>query len=187
MCIMSTLRKIAGIIGLIGSITFLILSIAFHIPFLWYLDYTALSTEFIGGIWTLCSKGPSLTDWDCGEVTESVAKSLDHDWENYQTIKSMVIIGELCAVAALVLFYISLCFNSTIICILTVVGCGAECVLIMIGSSIAQSTFKEAYGQDAKADWSLYVIWLSWCNSCFNVAAAVAMLVAACLDDATPL
>jgi len=174
-------------IGAFTEVTFLGFMCAFHLPFAWYIKLETASTRFeaIGGIWTVCTSLIDMADseWSCKEIDKDLAEDgLQHEWSAYGAMKTFVLLSQLVAVAAVVLFYVSICMKSKIVCAITVACTGFQFFAVMVASPLATSTFSEAYGQDTEAAWSLFLIWLAWFNSIGNLALAIVALIAAILD-----
>ncbi|XP_075253513.1 uncharacterized protein LOC142345366 [Convolutriloba macropyga] len=184
MCLMSVLRKVGAVGGLISTFVFLFLSTCFHLPLLWYLDY--LTIEWVGGMWHYCQKPKTVTttdDWKCTYIDKNECDRLGQDWGEYGTLRTLVPLSELIAVALLVLFYASLCIKSKFLGLFCVVGSVAVFIFIMTSSAIAQTAFEKTFGQETEAEWCLYIVWLCWVSTAIAVAFAVTVIVSACLDD----
>ncbi len=70
MCVKAMLRKILACLGCVSEAAFLLLSVSFYLPLIWYLDTGA--AEYIGGMWTYCVK-TSIKDYSCDEIDEDQA------------------------------------------------------------------------------------------------------------------
>ncbi|XP_063726391.1 uncharacterized protein LOC134854172 [Symsagittifera roscoffensis] len=180
MCVMAMLRKVSSVGGLISSLCFVLLSAAFHVPIVWYLE-TGVSFH-VGGLWHFCSK-TALVDWKCEYVDKKDADAMGHDWGDYVTMRTFVVISDLIGVALLIFFYLSICIKSKVLGVASVIGAAAVVGLITVSSTLAQTAFTQYNGADTEADWCLYVIWLCFMSTFIVAAFAIAVLVAACMDD----
>ena len=73
--------------------------------------------------------------------------------------------------------------QSKVLGVASVIGAAAVVGLITVSSTLAQTAFTQYNGADTEADWCLYVIWLCFMSTFIVAAFAIAVLVAACMDD----
>ena len=176
MCTPEVFKKSCCIAGCVSQVFLLLLSASFYLPFLWKLDTS--SERFTGGIWTYCEEKQG---WECYKVTEDLVEHWGQTWSNYYTMRTFIPLGEMVGVCTWVLFYISICVNSTFVNILTVAGSSSQLVLLFICASLAQNTFTTFRDMSTNAAWGLYTVWAAAATALVNLMFALSALIAACL------
>ncbi|XP_075242617.1 uncharacterized protein LOC142337306 [Convolutriloba macropyga] len=176
-----TIRKVLAILGIFGQLGYYLFSMFFYWPVLWYLEFGLL--EYVGGLYSWCSKAKAADSWSCDDVKEENVKSWDQEWASYGAAKAFVALAHLVALIALVLFYIHICVKNKIVAIVSVVCAIVQWLFTLFAAAICSGTMGTIGEQDTDPAYGIILGWLSWIICFGSFALALGILICIIKDN----